>query len=79
MSDPNTNPQSQSQTGGSTENPNEDVANGTQSTVQPGEGGGADGAPGGGPTAPNTASDGGNTAANEGGTSGESGGATGGQ
>ncbi len=55
-------PQSQSQTGGVNENPNADVADGNQSTIQPCEGNdAASGA---------TPSDGGNPAANPGGTNG---------
>lgn len=56
-------PQSQSQAGPTNDNPNEDVENGTQSQVQPGQG--DDAASGGAP------SDGGNPAANQGGANGE--------
>lgn len=53
--------QSQSQPGPTNENPNEDVENGTQSTIQPG--GAGDGVPGGQPSQPVAPSDGGNPAA----------------
>jgi hypothetical protein len=63
--------QSQSQAGPTNENPNEDVNNGTQSQVQPGEGN--DAATG------SVPSDGGNPAANQGGSNGEGAPAGGGQ
>jgi hypothetical protein len=70
------NPQSQSQPGGTNDNPNEDRDNGTQSTIQPG--GDGQPTPGGQPAdGQSQPSDGGNDAANQGGTSGESGGNSG--
>lgn len=64
------NPQSQSMAGSTNENPNEDVADGTQAQVQPG--GQGDGSQTTGGTS--VAGDGGNAAANQGGASGEAGG-----
>jgi hypothetical protein len=66
------NPQSQSIPGPTGQNPNEDVADGNQSTIQPG--GQGDGTTTtGGTSVPST---GGNPAAGEGGTSGTQGGAS---
>ncbi len=70
-SNDNVDPQSQSQTGGTPENPNADVAEGNQSTIQPGTGDGPDGDTYGGQSVP---SDGGNPAANQGGANSTSGG-----
>lgn len=65
-----TDPQSQSQPGPTYENPNEDVENGTQSTIQPG-GQGEGSTTTGGVSVP---SDGGNPAANQGGAASSDGG-----
>lgn len=78
-------PQSQSIPGPTGDNPNEDVADGNQSSVQPGTGSGnttggqstGDAAVGTNPLPPatgSTPSDGGNAAANQGGTNATSGG-----
>ncbi len=60
----NMEPQSQSQTGGTPENPNADVADGNQSKIQPGTGNGPGDGTYGGDSQP---SDGGNPAADAGG------------
>lgn len=67
----NVEPQSQSQTGGTPQNPNADVADGNQSTISPGAGGNPAGGTYGGQSVP---SDGGNPAANQGGANGAEGG-----
>ncbi len=67
-------PQSQSQAGATNKNPNEDVADGNQSQVQPGNGE-QGGQVGNNPTpGTSTPSDGGNPAANQGGPSSTNGG-----
>ncbi len=63
----NQNPQSQSQPGATNDNPNEDVADGNQSTIQPGAG---ERPPSGEFGGESNASDGGNAAANQGGANG---------